>query len=529
MADHTPQQRSTWCSLLALCVVGLGVSVALGLNVELGPRAQPWSDPLRLTLLHTNDIHGQVLAPRKGVAGLVALGRTIRQERDRAQAAGEEVLLLDAGDLFKGTMEGDLTNGEVVVAWMNHMRYDALTIGNHEFDHGVAIARRLALMATFPVLGANVVDDKTGRIPTWFESRSKDGLRGQAVVRTYLRPGRAVRVAVVGVTSSDMKQLTLKGVTDGLSFPDEAEAIERVLGNLPPTDLTVLLTHCGLDTDIRLARRFQDRVHVIVGGHSHHKLAQGKRVEDVLIAQAGSRAYGLGRVRVTIAPPLREGQPSRIDATATVIPAGDDLQGVLDPYVRAVQEQAGQAVGNLIGPLKRVKKTPRSSALGNLQTDLMRKATKADLAFQNKTGIRADLASGKVAARDLYAVSPFGNTVVSMKLSGAEVLELIEGMLGSGRLLEVSGGVVKFDSSRSGGRVVKVTVGGKPLQPKTVYTVATNNFLSKGGDGHAVFERGRERNDSQILLRDLLRRFLETNNPYKPVEPPEQRLVDVRK
>ncbi|MCO5166885.1 MAG: bifunctional metallophosphatase/5'-nucleotidase [Planctomycetes bacterium] len=506
--------------------------VAVGLFAGTPALAQePREGALRLTVLHTNDLHGQVLEPPRRPGGLVALGRAIRQERDRARERGDAVLLLDAGDLFKGTPEGDLTDGEVMVAWMNHMGYDAAVVGNHEFDHGVDVAARLCWGADFPFLGANIRQPDGAR-PEWLGLPGArlgeplhEALRGAAVVRTLASAAGRARVALVGLTTSAMKDVTLKGVTGDLEFPDEAATLDRVLELLPPVDLVVLITHCGLTTDRALARRFQGKVDLIIGGHSHTRLPSGDRQGAVLVCQTGSRGEALGRVRVEVTP-AQGGSPRKVVAEADLLPTGDELPGVLAPYIEKVKEKVGARVGTLTRDLERGRGF-EPSGLGNLHVDAMRRATGVDVALHNRTGIRADIPAGEVQVRHLYEVAPFGNTVVTLLLSGKDLLELFSGMLGSpSRVLEVSGAVITFDPEAPvGQRLVEVTIGGKPLDPDRTYKVATNNFLAAGGDGHAVFTRGADVRDTGVILLDLLlAHFREREGPFDPGVP-EQRLV----
>lgn len=486
---------------------------------------------LALTILHTNDVHGQVLESSRRTGGLVALGRAIRQERDRARERGDAVLLLDAGDIFKGTPEGDLTDGEVVVAWMNHLGYDALAVGNHEFDHGVDVVARLAGSARFPFLGANITVGVGGPRPDWLGragERSGDplpaALRGCAVVRTLTsRAGRA-RVAIVGLTTSCMKEVTLKGVTGDLEFEEEVAALSRVLAALPPVDLVILVTHCGVGVDRHIAERLPGKVDLIVGGHSHTRLADGERAGGTLIVQTGSRAEALGRVRLDLTPAVAEAA-RRVTTTADLVAAGDDLGAVLQPFVEMVQARVDQPVGNLARDLDR-RSGYASSSLGNLHVDLMRAATGADVALHNKTGIRADLHAGVVKVRHLYEVAPFGNTVATIRLKGGDLRDLFAGMLGSTtRLLEVSGAVVTCAPGEpEGERLLDVLVGGAPIDPERVYLVATNNFLVTGGDGHVAFTKGTDLKDTGVVLLDLLMHHFRANDPYEPAAL-EQRIV----
>lgn len=505
------------CALIALsALVLLPLSASIGLRTESTPRAAIWSQPYELTILHTNDLHGQVL-PRQGSGGLLELGRRIRIEREAALRAGRGVLLLDAGDIFKGTLEGDLTDGAVVIDWMNRVGYDALAIGNHEFDHGLAVARGLAEAAEFPFLGANIRANLDRRVPVWLGKGSRGELAGKALIREV----GPLRVAIVGLTSEHVPELTVEGVTEGLTFLDEAEELGRVLESLPLVDLVIVLSHAGLATDEELARRFAGRVHLIVGGHSHHRLSEGKRVGEVLIVQAGSSGRELGKLEVDLRPPLSAGQPARIEAKASLVPARDDLPALLEPHLKRVRERAEQIVGQLTGDLTRETAVEgRSSQLGNLITDRMRAVAKADVAFQNRGGIRGSIERGALTYRELYSVLPFGNRVVAMDLTGAQLLELFEASLGPEGMsgLEVSAGAeVLFDPKRPAGqRVVRVRLGGERLDPERTYRVATNDFLAGGKDGYLAFKAGTRREDTGRPVRDLLLDFFKSNSPYAP-------------
>ena len=522
---------SVWTAALVACgvaVVAIAFELGAG-SVHASParvgtaQVEAAEHPLRLTILHTNDLHGQVL-PQGKRGGLVALGRRIRQARDEARLAGDAVLLLDAGDLFKGTPEGDFTNGQVVVAWMNRLGYDAAAVGNHEFDHGIEVVQELARAAEFPFLAANLREEASGERPDWLGRQTPLGpLRGAAVLRTvYDARGRAIRVGIVGTTPGDLAQVTLAGLTEGLRAEDEVAALEPVLAALPADlDLVVVVSHSGIARDTRVAERFGSRVHVIVGGHNHKTLPEGQRVGAVLMTQTGAHAAHLGRVRVE----LPAGEAPR--ATASLVEPGDDFEALLAPYVAEVQRTFAERVGELREPLRRVTGFA-SSGLGNLETDLMRELTGAEVALQNKAGIRNDLPAGELSKRDVYEVAPFGNTVVSMQLSGAQLREVLEVSLTSeGRMCDVSGLLLRCDPRRPvGQRVLEVTVGGKPLDDSRTYRVATNNFLAGGGDGKVAFTQGSEREDTQRLLRELLEDYLRVNSPVAP-PPVEARIVTV--
>lgn len=523
---------SVWtAALVAVAVSSMGVAFQLGGDLA-RPTAAPARTstheleraPRRLTILHTNDLHGQVL-PKGERGGLVALGRRIREQRDRARVAGDAVLLLDAGDLFKGTPEGDLSDGQVVIEWMNHLGYDAVAVGNHDFDHGLEVTAKLAEAADFPLLAANLREVQGGQRPAWLgEHTPQDRLRGAAVVRTLFDGfGRELRVGIVGTTPSDLADLTLAGLTAGLRAEDEVTALEPVLDALPrDLDLVVLVSHSGLEHDSKVAEHFGRRVDVIVGGHNHEAFPQGKRVNGVLIAQTGAKTEHLGRIRLEL--PSAGGEP---EVRAELLTPGDDLEALLAPHLAEVEREFAEVVGTLAAPLER-RPGFASSGLGNLEADLFRRVAGADVGLQNKPGIRADLAAGEVTRREVYEVAPFGNTVVVMTLTGAQLRALLEQCLEDERAAcDVSGlRLTVAPGAPSGARLREVEVGGKPLEAERSYRVATNSFLAAGGDGKQVFTQGTERREHPQTRRELLEAFLREQSPYTP-PPVEARIVTV--
>lgn len=529
--------RGSWCGLLAVALIGLPLAVNLGISTEAkAPLTKGWTEQ-SLTILHTNDIHGQVHPREEGArserGGLLALGRAIRAEREAALLAGRPVLLLDAGDFFQGTLEGDGSRGAVVVDWMNQLRYDAVTVGNHEFDFGPSVMADLARRAEFPFLGANIRSEVTGQVPAWLGNQKGDPLDGSAVIR---RLG-ALKVAVIGLTTSHMKRVTAKGRTEGLSFAPEIEALEKVLERVGDADLRVVLTHCGLETDRALAQRFQTQIDVIVGGHSHTRLEGGERVGRVLIVQAWKQSRCFGKVDLRVTPGPRPGERPRVEAEASLIGTSSDLEAVLAPHLEKIGPEANRVVAEL-GERLSVRPAPGrySSALGDLVVDSLLSEGEADLAFHNRYGTRSSLPSGKVLYRHLYETLPFDNRLVTLSLTGAQIEGLISACLdGESAPLEISGATIEFNPHnpkgqrllsirvlefkpkiRPGQREPSRVVGSSPLDPQRTYRVATHDFLANGGDGHLGFEKATKREDHKLSLREVVERYLSTREGYVP-------------
>ncbi len=448
------------------------------------------SGPVRVVVLHTNDLHGAAHPTRTGTGGFPALAALIRKVRAEETARGARVLVVDCGDFFQGTPEGDLTRGKLVVEVMNAIGYDALCLGNHDFDLGPKAAEELASLARFPFLSANVLT-KGGRDPP-----------------AWLRPSLRfpeLGLEMLALTTSEIEKLTLPAAREGLEFEVEDEALRRHGWDRPAPVARVLLTHVGLRRERELAERYP--IDALLGGHSHSR--REEKIGRVAYLQSGAHGQLVGRLDLEI-----DRSTGRVTRSSTAllpvrVAEGEDpeVKAILSRYSPDIDRVMNEVVGELAVDLPK-DFAGRSSPLGNYLTDLMREATGADLALHNRTGIRASMARGPVRLRDVYMVSPFRNTVVTMKLPGKDLLDLLGGSLLEGvRFLEMSGGEIVYEEKR----LVEARVAGVPIDPARDYVVATNSFLAVGGDGQAAFTRGREVKDTLLDLMELHQQDLKKN------------------
>lgn len=468
--------------------------------------------PIRVVVVHTNDLHGQVLprtnAAGESVGGFSALAARIRRERADAERAGDGFLLLDAGDFFQGTPEGDLTRGVLPLEVMNSLRYDAMTVGNHELDFGEDNLRALAARSTSPFLCANLYEEATGKRP--------DYVRPFLVVTVS-----GIRIGIVGLITSDLKRVCLEKNTAGLVVRPEAESLAAAAqeARAAGAEVVVGLTHCGHDAERLLAAKVPD-VPVIFGGHSHTSLPEGWRepTTGVLVCQNPGGGMAITRAVLEFDPQTH----AFLGAWAGhLIPReadGRDLEAeaIHARYAPEIEKVMSEPVCEVTAPITR--EGAGSSALGNLLCDAMREAVGAEIAFHNRTGIRADLPAGTARLRQMYQLSPFGNTIVTMELTGAEIVELVDHMFEAPRMfLETSGLAVEFDATAPAGkRILSASVGGKPIEAARRYRVATNNFLARGGDGHEVFTRGRNIRDTLVVLLDAQIAYAKARSPLAP-------------
>ncbi len=487
--------------------------------------AQPQASPVRATetpvstietvvILHTNDFHGAVEPEIEGSGGgesgglvnLVSLIDEVRAEDP------DHTILLDAGDSFQGSYVSNSSYGEVVMAGMNIARYEAWTLGNHEFDWGQEPLRARIAQAQFPVVAANLLDAATGEI--W------DAVKPYAIVQA----GRA-RVAILGLVYPDTPAITRAGVVAGLDFRGAVETAERYLPELEDqADLVVVLSHLGYDGD-RLLARALDGIDVIVGGHSHVFLERPDRVNGVLIAQAGAKGQVLGRLAISV--DLTSGEIVDYSQDAVLLPVTNSLAEVnleARALVDAAMAKAAETINQPIGEAVRTLEPKREgeSALGNLIVDAMLAAdlsdgTRPDIAMHNSGGIRAALNRGPITFGQLYEVLPFDNQLIALDLTGSQILQILEHSIAGGSArMQVAGMSFQFNSSKPPGqRITEATIGGEPLEQERVYRVVTIDYLAGGGDGQETFLEGTNPTygDSAVWV---VAEFIRANSPVDP-------------
>ncbi|MEK7466773.1 MAG: bifunctional UDP-sugar hydrolase/5'-nucleotidase [Planctomycetota bacterium] len=468
---------------------------------------------VKVVILHTNDLHGRAY-PQKAVwldkqnppevGGLAALLATIRRERTKAWNDNSAVVLVDAGDWFQGTPEGDLPRGRLVVEWMNLAGYDFATIGNHEFDKGHGTIADLADVAHFPFLGANI-RWKSGNRPSWCRA-----------TRTFSLSGN--RILFVGLITSRMDTLVMPEAIKAMRFDDEITTLKKYLKD--DGRIVVPVTHCGVDRDLEIAAA--TKVPLIIGGHSHTGLTSGKAAPDgTLVCQCFAGGTVLGRAELT----LEGGKVVAKSAShVSVRPAdGEDAEAkaLIARYAKEIDATMNVEIGE--APEALLRGGRGSSPLGNWVCDVMRKKAGAHVALTNRTGIRADLPAGKIRVREMYEISPFSNTLTTMDLTGAELDAILEySTAENATFLDASGLEAEVDAKGAGGSRVTITkVAGEPWDATRTYKVVTNSFLAAGGDGHGVFKNGKNRAETGI---DLLDAQVEACKAAKVVAPAGERI-----
>jgi len=497
----------------------LALTLALGLAVT-GFAEAPKG---RLVILHTNDVHGRAVADPAGkVLGYAA----IAQYKKDLEAAGDSVLLLDAGDASQGTPLVNLSMGKTAIEFMNAAGYDAITPGNHEFDWGLDNARQLAGLADFPMLSANIINHLEGDL-TFVAHKIFDMPNG-------------MKVGVFGLTTPETMTKAHPDKVRGIDFlQGEAlyEAARKQVEELKAAgaDIVVLLSHLGMDEE-SAPNRSQDvlenatGIDLVIDGHSHTLLEKGKKVGDTLVVSTGYNGQNLGVVvydgeKFTASLFAGLGKSAVVEVEG--VPYSALLSAKLDPEVaelvnstnRAVKEELSKVFAKtevfLNGERNPGNRTEETN-LGDFAADAILWAAKQALgdqvaaAITNGGGIRASIQVGDITMNDMKTVFPFGNEVSVLEVKGSELLEALEAATSAtpkalGAFPQVSGIVFSIDTTvpyengeqypdstyyapaKPGSRVKIESVGGQPFDPEALYIIATNDFTAAGGDTYYAF------------------------------------------
>jgi 5'-nucleotidase/UDP-sugar diphosphatase len=464
-----------------------------------------------LTLAHTNDTHAHLEPMELTLSGKkVRVGGVAQRVAffDRLRAGRRNLLILDAGDVFQGTLYFNQYRGLADRYFMHRMLYRVMTLGNHEFNLGPGHLAEFLKGAKFKVVSANVDISREPR------------LQGLLAPYAVLQVG-GEKVGLVGLTTPDTREISNPGPT--VAFLDPYESAQKAIYELLAKGVNkiVVLSHLGYGEDLKLARRLVG-AQVIVGGHSHTLLGSFPHPElrpagpyptvvknpegkDVLVVQAWEWGKVVGLLEVTFAPTgeLLAYKGEALLMTPEVAPEDFFAKEALLAYAQPVMALMGQVIAeakvDLVGERAIVRK--RESNLGNLIADGMVWKTRnagVQIALQNGGGIRASIPKGPITVGKVYEVLPFGNTLVVMDLKGKEILAALENGVSqweqtAGRFLQVAGLRYAFDLARpAGSRVVRVEVktekGFAPLDLEATYRVVVNSFIANGGDGFTALK-----------------------------------------
>ncbi|MBU9673423.1 cell wall-binding repeat-containing protein [Planococcus sp. CP5-4] len=493
---------SVMATTLALTIVGIYDS----------QKAEAAEGDFELTIMHTNDTHGNLdNAPKR--ATLI--------KKLRAENANN--LLLDAGDVFSGTLYFNTFQGLADLELMNYMEYDAMVFGNHEFDLGASAEGHAALAefvggADFPLVGANVDFSKDANMSPLVagEAFTKTAANGQ-IYSGVVQEVNGEEVGIFGLTTAETADISSP---KDIAFTDYIDAANEAVEWFEGQDVNkiVALTHIGyddnaaIDNDRTLASEV-DGIDVIVGGHTHTKILPPVQVEDTVIVQANEYNKFLGQLDVTFdeAGNVTNFVGELHDVAAAEV--DEEAAAILKPYADEIDELKKKEIGVeanvfLNGTRGEFGIRLSETNLGNFITDGMLAKAKTinpdtTIALQNGGGIRASIDQGPITYGEILTVLPFGNALAIMEVTGQEIKEALEHSVReypkeNGGFLHVSGMFFNYDGKApAGDRVLSAFVDTgdnnfEELNLEETYTVATNTFTAKGGDGFASFGKAYE-------------------------------------
>lgn len=516
--------------------VALGAGAVLTIYADGGYRlalADNENPDFRMRIIHTNDHHARIDPVLNGTQllhGGVSRRKTMIDQIRQKNAL--PLLLLDAGDVFQGTLYFNRYNGMADLEFYNVMGYNAMTVGNHEFDRGQATFADFVKAAKFPVLSANIVAEPTSPLYGLLKPST-----------TFTLGADKKKVGVFGVTPEDTAILSNAGT--GVTFTSAVDAARTQVKALQGQGVNkiIALTHIGIDADRVLARQVAG-IGLIIGGHSHTPMGpmttNGSPAYPELIAAPDGKPVVLihdwewGRWLGDVIVSFRadgtvidvQGQPAEVKPTITPDQGFENRISVFSaPLTDLRKARIGETLVELDG--NRTNARTKETNLGDLLADAMLLKAQADgaqIAITNGGGLRATIPAGPVTIGQVLEVLPFGNTLARADLTGAQVVAALENGVSqieavAGRFPQVGGVRFSFDpklavGSRITGVLVKDSTGTYgAIDPAATYRVVTNDFMLTGGDGYVAFVQGKNQLNLGFILADVLQETITALSP----------------
>ncbi len=498
-----------------------------------------------LNILHINDFHSRIESinkfdstcsaeeeGKKECFGGAARLKTAIDQR-RAALNGKNTLLLNAGDNFQGSLFYTTYKGAVEAEMLNDMKFDVMTVGNHEFDDSEDGLATFLDKVQFPVISANVLAGDGSKL-------------GDRIKPSLVLEVGGQKIGIVGAVTNDTEELSSPGPK--VMIADDVQTITAAVEDLKKQGINkiIALTHVGYPRDLAAIAKIPD-VDVVVGGHSHSLLsntdpkAEGPyptMVDNpggykVPVVQAASYSKYLGDLVVTFddngVVKDAKGDPILIDFSFT---PDSSLTARIAELAKPIEELRKKVIGSSEAPIQGDRTVCRveECSMGNLVADAMLDRGKSQgmsVAIQNGGGLRASIDAGDVTQGEVITVLPFQNTLATFQLTGADIRKALENGLsqieqGAGRFPQVSGLKYTFDKTKpAGSRLVSVEAKEGDafvvLDDAKTYGVVTNNFMRAGGDGYSIFETaGKNAYDFGPDLADVTAEYLAAHSPYKP-------------
>jgi 2',3'-cyclic-nucleotide 2'-phosphodiesterase (5'-nucleotidase family) len=458
-----------------------------------------------LTILHFNDTY-ELEPPGDGRRGGAARAATVLKEY-----AEENPLILFSGDAISGSALTAPRQGQAMIEALNALGVQYATLGNHEFDFGPEVAAKRVKESNFTWLAANLIDTKT-----------KKPLVG--ALPSVLTQWNGINVGLIGLVGNWLED---SSVGPNAKYDDYLERGRETAKKLKSqgADIVIALTHMDMKDDEILAAEVPE-IDLVLGGHDHDPMH--KSINGTLVWKSGSDWIQIGLIQVTLPRGSKPTFFAKLLPVSEQIKPNPEVANLISKYAKELESFLGEVLGVSKIELDtrvtsvRQKETP----VGNLFTDAMREQTGADAALINGGGVRSNLvhAAGEITRKMLMTILPFQNKVITLELTGQQILGALENGVSEfetagGSFPQVSGLDFRFNPKKSvGQRITKVTVGGKPLIVGKTYSFATLDFLANGGDGYDVLVKTKRitKPTDTVFLTDAITSYFKKNGPVAP-------------
>ncbi|MEM7256608.1 MAG: 5'-nucleotidase C-terminal domain-containing protein, partial [Pseudomonadota bacterium] len=445
----------------------------------------------------------------------------------RAQMDNQNVLVLDAGDPFQGSLFYTTYKGEAEAKFMEAIGYDAMAVGNHEFDDGPEGLAKFIDAVSFPVISGNL------------DLSAEDSLKDKVKDLLVLEVG-GEKIGIISALATDTVDTSSPG--DNVVFQDEIEALSADVAALTEAGVTkiIALNHVGLPKDLDIAAAVPG-IDVVIGGHSHTFMSNEKEgapayptmVGDTPVAQAYAYSKYIGKLTVTFDDDgnvtAAEGEPVVLDASVT--PDADMLAEIAEmgAPIEEMKKRVVASTSDVVNGDRAVCRVAECP-MGNLVADAMLDRVKdqgVTIAIQNGGGLRASIDAGEVTMGEVLTVLPFQNTLSTFQVSGQAIIDALENGVSQveevkGRFPQVAGLKFTWDLSvaPNEGRVQDVMVMNgdsfAPIDPAATYSVVSNNYVRNGGDGYKMFKEATNAYDYGPDLADVTAEFMAAQGDYTP-------------
>ncbi|KNC08569.1 5'-nucleotidase [Klebsiella sp. RIT-PI-d] len=529
---------------------GLALAVLAACTLSsLSAQAYEQDKTYKITILHTNDHHGHFWRSEYGEYGLAAQKTLVDGIRKEVAAEGGSVLLLSGGDINTGVPESDLQDAEPDFRGMNLIGYDAMAVGNHEFDNPMSVLRQQEKWAKFPFLSANIYQKSTGErlFKPWALFKRQD-----------------LKIAVIGLTTDDTAKIGNPEFFTDIEFrkpADEANLVIQELNETEKPDVIIAATHMGhydngehgsnAPGDVEMARSLPaGSLAMIVGGHSQNPVCMASenkkqidyvpgtpcapdRQNGIWIVQAHEWGKYVGRadfefrngemklVNYQLIPvnlkkkvTWDNGESERVLYTPEIV-ENPQVLSMLTPFQNKGKAQLDVKIGSVNGKLEGDRSKVRfvQTNLGHLLLAAQMARTNADIGVMSGGGIRDSIESGDITYKNVLKVQPFGNIVVYADLSGQEIIDYLTAVA---RMKPDSGAYPQFANvsfSAKDGKLNDLKIKGEAVDPAKKYRLATLSFNATGGDGYPRLDDKPGYVNTGFIDAEVLKQFIQQNSP----------------